>query len=417
MKRREEVGRGHGLGRRARVAAVAAAVLAAAPAVGAAGCASEHCPTGTGPAICHVERVVPSDALRSAVEPMTSNNNLDLVEHDGRLFFAFRTAPSHFASAQTELHVVSAAREGEWEDELTVTMGTDLREPRLLSWNGQLFLYFAVLGVNPLDFEPMGMMAARRIGRGDWTAPEWFYEPGFIPWRAKVVDGVPYLIAYVGGENIYDIDGEPVEVRWLTTQDGLTWEPVVPGQAAVHVGGSSETDFVLLDDGSLVAVMRNEAGEASGWGSNICRAAADSLGDWTCVNDPKKYDSPLLFRHGAEVWLIARRNVTETGYYDLMLPLSPGDATLQNLIDYSSRPKRCALWRVDPEKLAVTWELDLPSYGDTCFASAVPLSDDDFLVYNYSSDLEAVRDTDPSWFEAQYEPTNIYRFVLSFPKD
>jgi hypothetical protein len=412
-----EHGRSGVRGRGLRACVVAAAVVVLGGFAAAEGCATEHCPPGAAPSICHVARVVPSDGLPADVAPMTSNNNLDLVEHEGRLFLAFRTAPSHFAGAQTELHVVSAAREGEWEDELTVTMGTDLREPRLLSWNGELFLYFAVLGANPLDFEPMGMMAARRIGPGDWTAPDWFYEPGFIPWRAKVVDGVPYLIAYVGGENIYDVDGEPVEVRWLTTSDGLDWEPVIPGQPAVHVGGASETDFVFLDDGSLVAVMRNEAGEASGWGSNICRAAPEALGDWTCVNDPKKYDSPLLFRHGPDVWLIARRNVTETGYYDLMLPLSPHDATLQNLIDYSSRPKRCALWRVDPEKLTVSWELDLPSYGDTCFASAVPLSEDDFLVYNYSSDLDAVPETDPSWFEAQYEPTNIYRMVLSFPKD
>jgi hypothetical protein len=379
------------------------------------GCAAEHCRAIDAPAICDVERVVPSEGLPPEVVPDVSNNNLDLVEHDGRLYFVFRSGPSHFASTETVLHVLSARREGRWELEATIAMGTDLREPRFLSWNGELFLYFAVLGSDPTDFQPMGMMAMRRTGPGAWTDPVPSYEPGFIPWRAKVVDDTPYLIGYIGGENIYDINGEPIEVHWLTTADGFTWEPVVPGQPVVHSGGASETDFVLLDDGSLVAVLRNEAGENGVFGSKICRAAAGALGDWTCADDPKKYDSPLLFRHGADVWLVARRNVTETGVFDLMLPLAPQDAALQNLLDYSSRPKRCALWRVDPEALTATFELDLPSRGDTCFASEVPLSRDDFLVYNYSSDFEEERDVDPSWFEAQFEPTYIYRMVLSFP--
>jgi len=379
------------------------------------GCAAEHCRTTGAPALCDVERVVPSDGLPPEVVPDVSNNNLDLVDHDGRLYFAFRTGPSHFASTETVLHVLSAKHEGEWEQEATIAMGTDLREPRFLSWNGELFLYFAVLGSDPTTFEPMGMMAMRRTGPGAWTDPVSSYEPGFIPWRAKVVDGTPYLIGYIGGENIYEVNGEPIEVHWLTTTDGFTWEPAVPGQPVVHSGGASETDFVLLDDGSLVAVLRNEAGENGVFGSKICRAAPGALGAWTCADDPKKYDSPLLFRHGADVWLVARRNVTETGVFDLMLPLAPQDAALQNLLDYSSRPKRCALWRVDPEALTATFELDLPSRGDTCFASEVPLSPDDFLVYNYSSDFEEERDVDPSWFEAQFEPTYIYRMVLSFP--
>lgn len=50
---------------------------------------------------------------------------------------------------------------------------------------------------------------------------------------------------------------------------------------------------------------------------------------------------------------------------------------------------RCALWSVDTRALAVTHVLELPSNGDTCFASAVQLSDDHLLVYNnYTSPLD-----------------------------
>ncbi len=61
------------------------------------------------------------------------------------------------------------------------------------------------------------------------------------------------MIGYEGGENIYQPDGEPIRVKWLKSRDGLAWEPVVPGQPTVQVGGGSETDFVFQDDGSADA--------------------------------------------------------------------------------------------------------------------------------------------------------------------
>ena len=340
---------------------------------------------------------------------------LDVVRHDGRVYLAFRTAPYHFADAAATIHVVSSEDERVWRFEASYNIQTDLREPRFLSWDGRLFLYFAVLGTNPVDFEPEGMMVSEQRAAGDWTEAAWFHEPGFIPWRTKVVNGVPYMITYEGGENIYELDGRPITVHWLTTTDGVEWTPVIPDQPAMLTGGSSETDFVILDDGALVAVSRNEAGdEAFGWGSKICRAEPDNLGDWSCVSDPRKYDSPLLFEHQGGVYLLGRRNVTETGHYDLGGDdLSPADRTSRNLLSYSNQPKRCALWEVDPEELTVTLLFDLPSRGDTCFPGIVPLDDSSYAVYNYTSPFDT--DDDPSWLEGQGDHTLIYRLTLSFP--
>jgi len=165
----------------------------------------------------------------------------------------------------------------------------------------------------------------------------------------------------------------------------------------------------LLDDGSLIAVMRNEAGDETGWGSKICRAEAGALGDWSCVGDKKKYDSPLLFRDGDAVWLVGRRHLTETGNYDLDRDeLSHEEQTLLYEIEYSLERKRCSLWRVDPETLDVAFEFDLPSKGDTCFASMLPGSSPGVVtVYNYSNPLDT--EGDPSWLVGQGQPTIIYR--------
>jgi hypothetical protein len=175
---------------------------------------------------------------------MNANNNLDVVRHGGRVYLAFRTGASHFAGEEVAMVVVSSTDEIHWSFETRITMGHDLREPRFLSWNGRLFLYFAMLGKDPLAFEPKGFRVTELTGAG-WTSPVDCYLPGFIPWRTKVERGAPYMITYVGGENIYqEEEPEPIEVHWLTTDDGLAWRPTVAGQPVVQSGGGSETDFV-----------------------------------------------------------------------------------------------------------------------------------------------------------------------------
>ena len=359
--------------------------------------------------------LVPSEDLPDEISVQNGNNNLDVAYHDGRVFFAFRSAPNHFASSAAVINVISSADHQDWAFEARFELGTDLREPRFLSWNGDLFLYFAVLGENPFAFEPQGTQLSQYLSPGDWTEPESVLETGFMPWRARVLDDTPYLIGYTGGENIYEAGTEEIAVRWLTTSDGRAWSAAVPGHEAVLTGGSSETDFTFLADGTLIAVARNEEGDDDGFGSKICRASPDDLGSWECAADPRKYDSPLVFRHGDTVYLIARRNVTESGNFDLGYDDRSLDDQFQAYqLDYWVAPKRCSLWEVDPDTLSVEYVLDLPSRGDTCFASILPLNPYNYLVFNYTSPLEG---DDVSWVDGQSGPTLIYTLVLTMPTE
>ena len=56
--------------------------------------------------------------------------------------------------------------------------------------------------------------------------------------------------------------------------------------------------------------------------------------------------------------------------------------------------------------------LDIPSNGDTCFASVIPLNDDQYLLYNYTSPLD---DLDLAWRDGQFGKTFIYRLTLTMP--
>ena len=353
-------------------------------------------------------QVTPGHGMPAEAASMPSNNNLDVVEHQGRVFYAFRTAPDHFASAETRLHVVSSSDQRTWEYETSFFMETDHREPRFLSWEGRLFLYFAVLGTNPADFEPLGTMVSI-LEDGTWSQASWLSQDSLIPWRTRVMQGQPTLIGYTGGDAIYDSDGLPaIEVKWMTSTDGLDWSG-----PTVWTGGGSETDFAFEASGRLVGVIRNEAGDAEGFGSLVCRAEPQDLRDWECAHDPRKYDSPLVFEHSGSIWLIGRRNLTEDGAFDLgREDLDHDEAFLTYSFAYWNEAKRCSLWRVDGDTLTVDFVLDLPSRGDTCFASILPAGSDSVDVYNYSSDPEG---PDLSWIEGQGGETNIYRQRLTFP--
>ncbi len=374
--------------------------------------------TGAGAAVevVDVAVVAPSPGLPPEVVVQDSANNLDIEWHDGRLFFAFRTAPSHFASTDTVMYIVSSQDEQTWRYEGEFALGTDVREPQLVSYEGTLHFYFAVLGDNLLDFEPQGMQHAVYNGPGDWSEPVANYVDKFIPWRIEVEHGVMRMVGYDGGENVYDFnDYEPLRIHWMQSTDGEAWTPVA-GDGILAEGGGSETDYAFLPDGSLVGITRVEAFDPGGMGSRVCTAPADDLGTWDCAHDPRKYDSPLVFSHRGRPWLVGRRNVTDDGAYDISTHEDPEQHYLENQFAYWNERKRCSVWSIDPNTRSVAFELDLPSQGDTCFPEVVPANPDDpdgdLILYNYSNPVDG---PDLHWQAGQTDVTVIYRQVLRLP--
>lgn len=81
------------------------------------------------------KQVVLGPGMPAQVTTDLSNNNLDVGLYEGRVYLAFRTAPSHFASDDTSLYVVSTPdleHFADWQYELQMHTGKDLREPRFL---------------------------------------------------------------------------------------------------------------------------------------------------------------------------------------------------------------------------------------------------------------------------------------------
>lgn len=358
-------------------------------------------------------QVIPGPGLPEDAVVLTSNNNLDVVRHEGRSYLAWRTAPDHFAGTETRIQVVSSTDGRRWRMEHAVFLHRDLREPRLLSYRGRLFLYFSVFGTHRFDFEPQGVMVSERLADGTWSDDKPVGLPGRVVWRVRVENGNPYLIAYEGGERIYeflDLGGHRLgglRVEVYTGEDGRTWHPVGPDGIAAYDGGGSEADLAIAADGTMRAVIRNEAGDGHGYGSLLCTAKAIEDVPWSCVPDARKFDSPYAFAHGNEVYVVARRNVTENGAFDHVPRRLRG---IRNQLEYIVRGKRCSLWRFTDDGTRLAFIADLPSRGDTCFPAVVPGDrPDEFEVYDYSSDPNG---PEIPWSVGQRRPTRIYRHVI-----
>ncbi len=346
--------------------------------------------------------VVPSAGLPDNVTPQVANNNVDIHFYEDRLYMAFRTAPTHFASDQVEMYVVSSLDGGtSWEYETHIDMGSDLREPRLFDTGGSLQLIFFQAGTDMLNFEPLRIWRVFRRGLGDWSAPEVLLDEPEVPWDVKKRSGKIWMTSYQGEHYSPDPDAG-IQVHFKQSEDGIDWR-LVEDAPFVYAGGVSEVAFEFDSDGSLWAVTRNEDGDQSGWGSHVCSAPADRLGVWDCPSqtDPERYDSPELFRHGDDLYLAARRDVGGPFGAD-------GD-----MAAYSLRPKRSAIYKIDKQQHKVVQLFDLPGCGDTAFPSLRRSGAHTFLLANYTSPLD---DPDVSWLQGQTSPqgTQIYLVTISF---
>lgn len=343
---------------------------------------------------------VPGPAA-AGVECLPANNNLDLVRCADRLWFAWRTAPTHFASAEARLEISSAPGwAGPWRHELTVTMGADLREPRWVVDGDALHLWFMRLGTNPRRFQPSGVHRVTTNG-STWTGPEPALPPGIVPWRVRRLRGRWAMLGYRGGEEMYSARPvDPVvELRW--SDDLVTWSDPFD-----LLPGGTECELLELPDGRVLGVSRNEGPTRRG-GDLLVGPDPEHL-EVTPIE--RKPDSPHLFLWDGEPFLFARRQLAFGGRYDLVPRWTPGPLAIR--VDqgvWSLTRKRSSLYRVDPDRPALEWVLDLPSRGDTAFAAVVPEADGTVLVADYSSPASG---GDVPWVRGQLRPTGITLYRL-----
>ena len=358
--------------------------------------------------------IVPAKNIPHKFKLRRSNNNDSIAMHEGRLFVAWRSAPTHFASKKTKMFVMSSSDMGEtWLPEHEISLRTDVREPFLISFQGRLFLSYFIAGSNPLAFQPKKMMRTERLSQGRWSRPEEYGLPGEVPWEIKERNGQLYMTSYLGDH--YSSGKSKINVFFKTSKNGIDWAPVNPNTPFVYEGGVSEVGFEFTENGKLWAVTRNEDGDNSRWGSHVATSENWGKEPWVFPkqSNPNRYDSPRMVRHGKDLYLVARKDLG--GPYDQFKNL--WGFNIQKwlyLISYSLRYKQTALYTVNQETREVEWLADLPSAGDTAFPSIVQLGPDKFMVANYTSPINETYEY--SWFDGQVSRrgTGIYWVEMNF---
>lgn len=355
--------------------------------------------------------LIPSADLPENVKPQKSNNNVSICIFNNKLYVAFRTGPTHFASKKTGMYIISSADGKEWKKEMEFFAGRDFREPFLIPIEGKLHFYCFAAGKKLTSFTPDYISHYTSSGNGVWSQPENVLEKGEVHWDMKNRNGKTYITSYAGSH--YNLKGESkVSLFFKQTTDGKTFSPV-GDSARVYFGGVSETAFEFDENGNLWAVTRLEDGDNTGFGSHLVFAKKENLSNWEfpVTADPNCYQSPKMFRHEDEIYLIARKQTGKKPFGKANRKLSMKKQRIRNWIGFSLSPKTTALYRINKTTLTIEWLMNLPGAGDTAFPSIQRLDKNSFLFANYSSPL---RYRKRNWLNGQLGRTGIYLQVITF---
>lgn len=344
------------------------------------------------------QQIIPAKNLPPQVKSLHAHNNLDVAEFKGRYYVAYRTAPTHFASAKVCMYILSTADFTTWQFEQEIKFKSDLREPRFFQNNDTLFFTFFKAGSNMFRFEPQGIFETYLAGTQWSTIKELDIPLGYVPWRIKRLNGLFYMSTY-DGVNEYKLN-TACATRFFVSADGMQWDSLSYDAQLLHPRASAENEFVFAANGDMWGVTRLEFD-----GSYIFHASKDSLHKWQTWYSRHKFDSPLMFMHKGVPFLIARRNLDGDGTF-----YRRDKKYKNNLVRYSLTRKTTALYAMDTLNKTLIHIKDFPATGDCAFPGIAAINDSTYYVLNYSSNIHK---RPKNWLRGQLGRTNIYMSVLT----
>jgi hypothetical protein len=199
-----------------------------------------------------------------------------------------------------------------------------------------------------------------------------------------------------------------IKVKLELSNDGHAWKG-----SPVYQGGISEVAFEFDDDGHLWGIGRNEDGDNTGFGSQIFHAKVGDHFKWNSLSKslPYRYDSPRMFKHKGELYVLSRRASSAFDRNWSFIPFNLKRWIYLGL--YSLNSMKTALFHLNRKTKDLEWVMDLPSSGDNAFPSVVQLTPNRFLIANYTSPLHH---QDWTWIQGQKseEGTQIYGVELNW---
>jgi hypothetical protein len=179
-----------------------------------------------------------------------------------------------------------------------------------------------------------------------WTAPQTILPDGEWCWRVTWHEGVAYAAAYNSKGPTNDPSREWTMTIYRGT-DGLNWTLL---KVLDVTGLPNETTLRFADDGTMIALVRREAGDKLGWVGH----APPPYTNWTWQPSNHRFGGENLLLLPDGRWIVGTRDYTgvETGRPDA----KGGARTIVAELDRNGR---------------LTPLVTLPSDGDTSYPGLV----------------------------------------------
>ncbi len=264
----------------------------------------------------------------------------DLIRWRGRWYCTFREADSH-VGGDGKLRVLTSADGAAWEPAaLVAEAGVDLRDPKLsvtpddrlmLLAGGSVYRGTTLLGRQP-------RVAFSKDGR-EWTPPQRVLSEGEWLWRVTWHAGRAYGVSYNAPARPGPAaPAEPADwkLKLVASGDGIHYETItylnVPGQP-------NETTLRFLPDGTMLALVRREGGDAFGW----IGTSRSPYRDWSWHETKHRLGGPnFIVLPDGRLWAVSRSypggaktalaRMTHDSYEPVLTLPSGGDTSYAGLV-------------------------------------------------------------------------------------
>ena len=331
----------------------------------------------------------------------------DLAHYNGRFYLAFRAAPSHFPSLKSRILIYSSPDAAAWQLEHTIDDIRDLRDPHFLQFKGNLHLFYISLRRHIFNHQPDQIYYLTLQPQG-WSAPQPIStsQAGF--WNVKTFNDTVYMSIYTRNGVEPGQKRAPRHFRFVASKDLRNWETVFDSpltRERLRSYQTSEASFDFDPQGNIFGTIRSLI-----YPNLNFRIPVGHPDQWQVRVDRFKCDGPNLFRHNGRTFLVARRSL----FYRLSsqpFRFIHRARTTLNVLRYSLSRKRTAIYSFDPVDLTIRHITDLPSHGDTGYSAIAPISENQYLLIYYSSDISMKKDL--SWIRGQLRQTRLYASTLT----
>ena len=294
----------------------------------------------------------------------------DLIYWQGYSYVAFRAAKTH-VDRKSSIKILRSADAEKWSPVAEMGLDAeDIRDPKFAVIHEQLFLY--ALKNKDITIMPYTTIFSSSKDGLHWRAWQDVSPQNWVFWRPKTNDD---KIWYVAAD-----DRKAKRSALFSSTDGMHWDKV---STIYSKEFNAEIELTLLGHGKMLSTIRVEG--MRGDPRTLIGSSTLPYASWTMVaSHVTRLDGASSFVYHDKIF--------SAGRYELKPIFKTG-----NLLNQ----KRTSLFLVTPSKLV--WLSDLPSSGDTGYASAIVMEDKAYIAY-YTSDPTI----DYPWIIGQFQPTQIW---------